>query len=251
MKQFSVISIVLVAAALAIGDQAKACSLATPEIYDATRRPADAIITGQVTSDGVDGQRKTPFADVKVDEVLVGAFSDQNYRLRWWFPSNGRCEPPGPWLKPSQDVRIYLEKTTGGYQALAWELLSDRPKSIETLTDENAVARLRRKRVTQNFHAGGALSLDDPKGWLRLSDLPGVEDWKYGVALSFSVNPWGGMEDCKPAHIEQAAKFDHLACEILVAKARFVPPLFSEETWGYYDWNPWLENLANARKLKN
>lgn len=216
---------------------ALACTVPTPPFYDATQYPAKAVVVGTVTSIG--GEAGKRFADIKISTVVDGEFANPDFHLTWRrYDGSGMCAPPGPEVQIGQEVRLYLIND----YARAWELTEDVKKTPQEIKTEQAVARLRIDRAGKYHNVGGALSQEDPKSWLTVSDLPGVKNWRYGVAVSFTVSPFGTMENCRAGHTEKADKFDKMACKILMERASFIPPIFADEVWGNWSWNPAFES---------
>lgn len=172
-----------------------ACTVPTAPIYDPTQRPSDLIIDGVATATGTLGTE--PFADIRVSNVYVGNYSLGTYRLTWWnYDGGGMCAPPGPHVAQRQRVRIYLRQVNDELEPQGWVLADESPKTRQLIQYEQTVAQQRLKRQDTYFNVGGALSYNDPRGWLKIKDILEYRQ-SIGMALvSFSVSPNGVMDNC-------------------------------------------------------
>ena len=212
---------------------ASACTVPTESPYDPTQYPSQLVIEGVATSNGQsDGE---PYADVKVSDVFIGKYAASSIRLKWWIYDGAMCEPPGPAVEAGQRVRIYLRQSKGNLEPQGWVLTEESPKSKDQIQKDQAVAQERLARQDQYFAAGGALSYNDPKVWLKIEDIPELRRSKFPIIVSFSVGPNGTMENCDSGHVKPYQKLDLKACKIIRQRARLVPPKFPEETYGSFD----------------
>ena len=213
-----------------------ACTVPTPTVYDATQNPADAVIEGVVTGRGL--WKGEPVAEVRVAAVHVGVYALPSFRLGWWSDIGGMCAPPGPPVDVGQRVIIYLGRIGGTFRALGWVRAAEHPRSKAKITQEQAVALLRARRQRQFFRAGGALSYNDPAGWLNIEDIPELRGSKGMVLVSFEVSPSGKLLKCTAGHVAKYVKLDRSACRIIEKRARLVPPIFEDETHGSFEMYP-------------
>lgn len=213
-----------------------ACTSPTEFPYDPTQYPSDLIIEGITTSTGkCEGD---PCADVKLTGIHLGTFPASTYRLKWWVGGGGMCDPPGPDLKVGEAVRIYLTKGPRELRPQGWVLTNEIPKSKDQIWKDQAIAKERVGRQEKYYTAGGALSHNDPKDWLKIEDIPELRHSKFPIYVSFTVGPNGAIEKCESGHVEPHQALDLKACKIIVTRAKLVPPKFPEERDGSFDMYP-------------
>jgi hypothetical protein len=240
----------LILGSVLISQSALACHPVTPH-FDATRYPADVIMEGVANRIGQapprTGQRRgTSYADIQITSVPVGQFPAKSFRLNWYSEDADPCGPKYISVGNGNKIRIFFSNKSNGFQIrgeeaslglriIGWESADDNPKSQVSIKHDNGLAFQRQERQKKYHSSFGALSYEDPKNWLKHSDLPGIENWKYGVHVTFEVNLAGRMVSCRSGHIETASKYDKMACSILMKRARFLPPRFDEERRGQYN----------------
>lgn len=162
----------LMALALLLAMPAQACTIDRFGPYDPTLYPANIVLVGTVFADGVAGRE--PFADIKIEEVLVGSFAPPTYRLTWWVSDgSGRCSPPGPDLKAGQRVLVYLAGSAGG--ARGWTPIYRMGTPMPTVRDTMPDQLLARLSKEPWFGAPSDALLDRPM------DMDGLEASQYRV----------------------------------------------------------------------
>lgn len=226
-----------------VASDAYACEPAPIE-YDATLFPAEIVIEGVASE--IHGDADKSLYVIEVSTVPFGDYADKRYsfELRW------SCPTSSPDIKVGDRIRAYL--VAGHFamiEPIAWESIEAYPKTNEHIRLEQDVARYRKFRSESHFSAGGALSFNDPINWLpadwiNTDEMHKLRQTPYSIIVSFKVGKNGDIYGCKSMHVDgfKYSYLDKRACEILSRNANLVPPVFSDETEGFFEWSPPEQN---------
>lgn len=255
----------IVIASVLVPGLANACS-APIDLFDPLKSPSDAIARG-VAIDRTGGTFDAKFT-IKVVEAVVGEPPLTPHTIDYRKYNQGTCGFSQPLPNQGDDLVLYFSRDEGGALNLnGWQVNPFSDNGLRRRNDNAILWNDRRKKYyvvnkdqEHSWSERRAISVNDPREWITLADPPvgsfvkqhmfdngNDEEFLPYIVIEFDVTDAGKAANCKATVPGGPNDLGPKACELLVQRARLVPPVFPEERKGIFLFRPSFKDVSTAK----